>query len=241
MVIYSIYSMIILNIETSTDACSAAITAGGKVLETGGEALAYLHSKKSEHARELALMADSLVQRTQAAGYAIDAVAVSAGPGSYTGLRIGASAAKGIAYGMNIPLLTIPTLQIMAASAVNQGAEGLLCPMIDARRMEVYNALYDTQLTECVPAQATILTEGSFAEQLQQGIVTFFGNGADKFQPIMTHPNARFISGIVPDAAFMGTLAETAFAHEAFADIAYWTPFYLKDFEAKVSIIKGLK
>ena len=241
MVIYSIYSMIILNIETSTDACSAAITAGGKVLETGGEALAYLHSKKSEHARELALMADSLVQRTQAAGYAIDAVAVSAGPGSYTGLRIGASAAKGIAYGMNIPLLAIPTLQIMAASAVNQGAEGLLCPMIDARRMEVYNALYDTQLAECVPAQATILTEGSFAEQLQQGIVTFFGNGADKFQPIMTHPNARFISGIVPDAAFMGTLAETAFAHEAFADIAYWTPFYLKDFEAKVSIIKGLK
>ena len=241
MVIYSIYSMIILNIETSTDACSAAITAGGKVLETGGEALAYLHSKKSEHARELALMADSLVQRTQAAGYAIDAVAVSAGPGSYTGLRIGASAAKGIAYGMNIPLLAIPTLQIMAASAVNQGAEGLLCPMIDARRMEVYNALYDTQLAECVPAQATILTEGSFAEQLQQGIVTFFGNGADKFQPIMTHSNARFISGIAPDAAFMGTLAETAFAHKAFADIAYWTPFYLKDFEAKVSIIKGLK
>ena len=241
MVIYSIYSMIILNIETSTDACSAAITAGGKVLETGGEALAYLHSKKSEHARELALMADSLVQRTQAAGYAIDAVAVSAGPGSYTGLRIGASAAKGIAYGMNIPLLAIPTLQIMAASAVNQGAEGLLCPMIDARRMEVYNALYDTQLAECVPAQATILTEGSFAEQLQQGIVTFFGNGADKFQPIMMHPNARFISGIVPDAAFMGTLAETAFAHKAFADIAYWTPFYLKDFEAKVSTIKGLK
>ena len=241
MVIYSIYSMIILNIETSTDACSAAITAGGKVLETGGEALAYLHSKKSEHARELALMADSLVQRTQAAGYAIDAVAVSAGPGSYSGLRIGASAAKGIAYGMNIPLLAIPTLQIMAASAVNQGAEGLLCPMIDARRMEVYNALYDTQLAECVPAQATILTEGSFAEQLQQGIVTFFGNGADKFQPIMTHPNARFISGIVPDAAFMGTLAETAFAHKAFADIAYWTPFYLKDFEAKVSTIKGLK
>ena len=241
MVIYSIYSMIILNIETSTDACSAAITASGKVLSIEGEALACLHSEKSEHARELALMADSLVQRTQAAGYAIDAVAVSAGPGSYTGLRIGASAAKGIAYGMNIPLLAIPTLQIMAASAVNQGAEGLLCPMIDARRMEVYNALYDTQLAECVPAQATILTEGSFAEQLQQGIVTFFGNGADKFQPIMTHSNARFISGIAPDAAFMGTLAETAFAHKAFADIAYWTPFYLKDFEAKVSTVKGLK
>ena len=240
-VIYSIFSMIILNIETSTDACSAAITAGGKVLEVGGEALACLHSEKSEHARELALMADSLVQRAQESGYAIDAVAVSAGPGSYTGLRIGASAAKGIAYGMNVPLLAIPTLQIMAASALAQGAEGLLCPMIDARRMEVYNALYDTLLTESSPAQATILTEDSFAEQLQQGIVTFFGNGSDKFQPIMTHPNARFISGIVPDAAFMGALAETAFANKAFADVAYWTPFYLKDFEAKISTVKGLK
>lgn len=234
--------MIILNIETSTDACSAALTENGQLLcDADGHPYAFLTPEKSEHARELAQMAEDLVASAHVAGRWVDAVAVSAGPGSYTGLRIGASTAKGIAYGMQVPLLAVPTLQAMAAAAVAQGAEGLLCPMIDARRMEVYNAIYDASLSELSPAQATIVDEHSFAELLDKGIVTFFGNGSDKCRAVINHPNARFISGIVPDAKHMGALAQAAYDRAEYVDVAYWTPFYLKEFEAKVSTVKGLQ
>lgn len=234
--------MIILNIETSTDACSAALTENGRLLcDNDGRPFAFLTPEKSEHARELAEMAEDLVASAHVAGRWIDAVAVSAGPGSYTGLRIGASTAKGIAYGMQVPLIAVPTLQAMAAAALAQGAEGILCPMIDARRMEVYNALYSTSLEELSPATATIVNEQSFNDLLDKGIVTFFGNGSDKCRSVITHPNARFLSGIVPDAKYMGALAQAAYDHADFVDVAYWTPFYLKEFEAKVSTVKGLQ
>lgn len=234
--------MIILNIETSTDACSAALTENGSVMtDAEGKALARLTPEKSEHARELAVMAQELTEAARRMGKTIDAVSVSAGPGSYTGLRIGASTAKGIAYGLQIPLLAIPTLQIMAAKAKAQGAEGMLCPMIDARRMEVYDALYDGALEELHPAEAMVVDAQSYSEWLEKGPVCFFGNGSDKCKAVLTHPNARFMEGIVPDAAYMGRLAEAVFAKGDFADVAYWTPFYLKEFEAKVSVVKGLK
>ena len=215
---------IILCVETSTDACSAAVVQGGRVLA------ARLHRSGSEHARELPLMVEELLAEMK--GGQIDAVAVSEGPGSYTGLRIGASVAKGLAYGMNVPLMAVPTLQIMAAQVAARLDDGLLCPMIDARRMEVYNAFYAPDLREVVPVSATVVDEHSFAEQLAAGKVYFFGNGAEKCKSVIRHENAVFLDDIVPDAAWMrgGKIMDTA----------YWAPFYLKEYEAKkaTNIIK---
>lgn len=237
---------VILNIETSTDACSAAVAQGRQVL------FSHLVPGGSEHARELPLMIDDLLKLLAAAGKKADAVAVSAGPGSYTGLRIGASVAKGLAYGLNVPLLAVPTLQIMAAGAVaelrNQGiteaGKTLLCPMIDARRMEVYNAFYTLDLEEVSPAAATVVDEHSFAEQLATGKVYFFGNGAAKCMPLLPSENAVFIENIVPDAAYMGTIISHLSTRSDRpqertinfqVDTAYWAPFYLKEYEAKKS------
>ena len=213
------YEPVILGIETSTDACSSAVLRGGQVLASR------LHATGSEHARELPLMVEELLNETK--DFPIEAVAVSEGPGSYTGLRIGASVAKGLAYGLNVPLMAVPTLQIMAAQVASQVGDGLLCPMIDARRMEVYNAFYSPKLEEVVPVAATIVDEQSFAEQLEAGKVYFFGNGAAKCRSVIRHANAVFLEGIVPDAAWIrgGKIVDTA----------YWEPFYLKAYEAKKS------
>lgn len=228
---------VILNIETSTDACSAAVTQGRQVL------FSHLVPAGSEHARELPLMIDDLLKQLAVAGKKADAVAVSAGPGSYTGLRIGASVAKGLAYGLNVPLLAVPTLQIMAAGAVaelrnhgiSESGSALLCPMIDARRMEVYNAFYTLDLEEVSPAAATVVDEHSFAEQLAAGKVYFFGNGAAKCMPVLPSENAVFIENIVPDAAYMGTIIYQLSSINFQVDTAYWAPFYLKEYEAKKS------
>ena len=237
---------VILNIETSTDACSAAVTQGRQVL------FSHLVPAGSEHARELPLMIDDLLKQLAVAGKKADAVAVSAGPGSYTGLRIGASVAKGLAYGLNVPLLAVPTLQIMAAGAVaelrnhgiSESGKTLLCPMIDARRMEVYNAFYTLDLEEVSPAAATVVDEHSFAEQLAAGKVYFFGNGAAKCMPVLQSENAVFIENIVPDAAYMGTIISHLSTRSDRpqertinfqVDTAYWAPFYLKEYEAKKS------
>jgi tRNA threonylcarbamoyladenosine biosynthesis protein TsaB len=215
---------VILGIETSTDACSAAIVQGGQVLASR------LHTAGSEHARELPLMVEELL--AEAKDFPVEAIAVSEGPGSYTGLRIGASVAKGLSYGMKVPLMAIPTLQILAAQVATQVRDGLLCPMIDARRMEVYNAFYTPDLAEVVPVAATVVDEHSFAEQLAAGKVYFFGNGAAKCKSVIRHENAVFIDEIVPNAAWIkgGKIVDTA----------YWEPFYLKAYEAKkaTNIIK---
>ena len=168
-------------------------------------------------------MIEDLLARLKKTGKQVEAVAVSEGPGSYTGLRIGASVAKGLAYGLNVPLMAVPTLRIMAEAV--KGEFKMLCPMIDARRMEVYNAIYSPDLQELSPAAATVVDENSFAEQLAQGKVAFFGNGAPKCKSVIRHENAVFIDDIVPDAAYMrdGRVVDTA----------YWEPFYLKAYEAK--------
>ena len=177
-------------------------------------------------------MIEDLLARLKKTGKQVEAVAVSEGPGSYTGLRIGASVAKGLAYGLNVPLMAVPTLRIMAEAV--RGEFRMLCPMIDARRMEVYNAFYSPDLQEISPAAATVVDENSFAEQLAQGKVAFFGNGAPKCKSVIRHENAVFLPSddhsvcfddIVPDAAYMrdGRVVDTA----------YWEPFYLKAYEAK--------
>ena len=243
--------MLILNIETSTDACSAAITSHGQVLSVNGEPLVRLQTMQSEHARQLPLYIDELLSKLRLTGQSVEAVAVSGGPGSYTGLRIGASTAKGLAYGLHVPLVAIPTLQVMAAAAKDylDGEQSpkdktgnlLLVPMIDARRMEVYTACYTTELQEQKDPYAEVICENSFIKELNRGKTVFFGNGMPKCKTLLEkHSNAVFIDNIVPDAAYMGLLAEDRLAEGKVEDIAYWTPFYLKEFEAKHSVVKGL-
>ena len=232
--------MTILNIETSTTCCSAAITIDGKPVASV-EQLA-----NANHASQLPVFIQQLLHEANVNGWHLDAVALSQGPGSYTGLRIGASTAKGICYGLNIPLIPVDTLQVLCVS-VPSGVlpdNALLCPMLDARRMEVYTALYQqqgTQLSTISEVQAMIIDADAFAQTLAQQPVYFFGNGAAKCQSVITHPNAHFVDNVVPQAQCMGLLAEMQPNSLDVKQMAYYEPFYLKEFVAAPSHIKGLK
>ena len=232
--------MTILNIETSTTCCSAAITIDGKLVASV-EQLA-----NANHASQLPVFIQQLLHEANVNDWHLDAVALSQGPGSYTGLRIGASTAKGICYGLNIPLIPVDTLQVLCAS-VPSGMlpdNALLCPMLDARRMEVYTALYQqqgTQLSTISEVQAMIIDADAFAQTLAQQPVYFFGNGAAKCQSVITHPNAHFVDNVVPQAQCMGLLAEMQPNSLDVKQMAYYEPFYLKEFVAAPSHIKGLK
>lgn len=232
--------MTILNIETSTTCCSAAITIDGKPVASV-EQLA-----NANHASQLPVFIQQLLHEANVNDWHLDAVALSQGPGSYTGLRIGASTSKGICYGLNIPLIPVDTLQVLCAS-VPSGVlpdNALLCPMLDARRMEVYTALYQqqgTQLSTISEVQAMIIDADAFAQTLAQQPVYFFGNGAAKCQSVITHPNAHFVDNVVPQAQCMGLLAEMQSNSLDVKQMAYYEPFYLKEFVAAPSHIKGLK
>lgn len=220
---------VILNIETSTDVCSVAVTAEGMVMRH------YEHDGGQNHAALLSGFIKNCLDFIAEREMRLDAVAVSIGPGSYTGLRIGLSEAKGLAYALDIPLIGIPTLQIMAVSVMfNRWVDEdvLFAPMIDARRMEVYTSVLDMGLTPMLPDTPMILDSESYAEYLAQKPVLFFGNGSDKFQGVVSHPNARFIPGIRPLAVDMLALSERAYARRDFLDLAYSTPNYLKEFQA---------
>ena len=235
--------MTILNIETSTNCCSAAITIDGR-------AVAWRENMGSaNHARELPVFISELLDEAKQKGWQLDAVALSQGPGSYTGLRIGASTAKGLCYGLNIPLIPIDTLQVLCRTAKAQhqeldhaGEDVLLCPMLDARRMEVYTAFYTPQTLERTDEiKAKVVDEHSFEAELQAHPVYFFGNGAGKCKGVLTSENARFIDAVVPQARYMGTLAEAATRHLDVKQMAYFEPFYLKDFVPAPSHVKGLQ
>jgi tRNA threonylcarbamoyladenosine biosynthesis protein TsaB len=190
------------------------------------------------HAASLGVFAEEAIRYLKKQHLKPDAVAVSEGPGSYTGLRIGVSLAKGICYGLDIPLIAIPTLKIIASQALNCQLSivncQFLCPMIDARRMEVYAAIYDTNLNLIRPVQADIIDKDSYQEYLSQGKVAFFGDGSEKCKTIINSPNAVFIDGIYPTTSAMLSLAENAFAKQEFVDVAYFEPFYLKEFQATI-------
>ena len=232
--------MTILNIDTSTTCCSAAITIDGKPVASV-EQLA-----NANHASQLPVFIQQLLHEASSNDWHLDAVALSQGPGSYTGLRIGASTAKGICYGLNIPLIPVDTLQVLCAS-VPSGVlpdNALLCPLLDARRMEVYTALYQqqgTQLSTISEVQAMIIDADAFAQTLAQQPIYFFGNGAAKCQSVITHPNAHFVDNVVPQAQCMGLLAEMQPNSLDVKQMAYYEPFYLKEFVAAPSHIKGLK
>ena len=187
------------------------------------------------HAVTLGVYVDEALSFADSHAIPLDAVAVSCGPGSYTGLRIGVSMAKGICYGRNLPLIGIPTPEVMCVPLLldeELPEDALLCPMIDARRMEVYAALYDRALHPVREIEAVIIDESSYEEYLNRGPVYFFGNGAAKCKEKILHPNARFVEDIHPLAKWMFPLAEKAFARGDFKDVAYFEPFYLKEFVA---------
>ena len=219
----------ILAIETSTEVCSVALGQDGDVI------FEKVCEENNAHTRFLASFVDEAISLANSHAIPLDAVAITEGPGSYTGLRIGTSTAKGVCYGLNIPLITIPTLKMLCVRPLlyeDLEDEALLCPMVDARRMEVYAAIYDRALNCIRETQADIVDEGSYAECLDKQPVYFFGNGAEKCMDIIKHPNARFITGIKAHAKNMLPLAEMAIAKKSFADVAYFEPFYLKDFVA---------
>lgn len=230
---------VILSIETSTDTCSAALSADGLVVvrrkQVGGR----------DHALLISDYIKDCLDHADKHGMKPDAVAVSLGPGSYTGLRIGLSTAKGIAYALSIPLLGINTLELLTATAMfdpslqellwsDDGADPVFVPMMDARRMEVYTAAYDMSLQPVMPPQALVLDDTSYAD-LTDGSrkVLFFGNGSDKARPLLeSRPGAIFVPDIIPLAANMLPLAERALVAGNVLDTAYAVPLYLKEFQA---------
>lgn len=221
----------ILNIETSTDVCSVAVSQDGTCIFEKED------SSGPNHAVKLGVFVDEALSFIDSHLIPLDAVAVSCGPGSYTGLRIGVSMAKGICYGRSVKLLSVPTLHLLCVPVLLreqiQEENALLCPMLDARRMEVYAQLFDRALNEVRPIQADVVDEDTYKSYLDERPVYFFGNGAEKCIEVINHPNAHLIKNVEPLAKYMFPLAEKRMMNEQFEDVAYFVPFYLKDFVAK--------
>ncbi|MBS9768487.1 MAG: tRNA (adenosine(37)-N6)-threonylcarbamoyltransferase complex dimerization subunit type 1 TsaB [Flavobacteriaceae bacterium] len=218
----------VLCIETATPICSVALGKDGKCIAKKQDA------SGQNHAKLLTVLIEELFAETSVSLEDIEAVAISQGPGSYTGLRIGTSVAKGICYALDIPLIAVNTLQALANSPT-LSPNTLRCPMLDARRMEVYCQLFNENLNSLSEVEAKILDATSFEEILAQQKIAFFGDGADKFQEICTNPKASFYKEILPDAEKMISLAEKDFSKQNFVDVAYFTPFYLKKYQVTVS------
>ena len=221
----------ILHIETSTNVCSVAVSEDGKVIFDKADRTG------NNHAEALGSFVDEAMSFADSHAIPLDAVAVSSGPGSYTGLRIGVSMAKGVCYALNLPLLSVPTLELMCVPVLLRNEEiedeALLCPMIDARRMEVYAALYDRALKPVRGIQADVVDADTYRQWLEDRPVYFFGNGAAKCMDTINHPNAHLIEGIEPVAKWMMPLAERKKLNDIHEDVAYFVPYYLKDFVAK--------
>lgn len=219
---------LILSIETSTTVCSVA-------LHNNEKTIAFLEEHEpNSHAAVLTVLIEKLLSEQKLSPKDLNAIAISSGPGSYTGLRIGTSAAKGICFALNKPLISVPTLQIIAAHAAATTNfthhETLICPMIDARRMEVYSALYTTNLELYRDVEAEIITTESFQKMLDQRPIIFCGNGSEKCQQVIQHKNAHFLPNIFSPAHIMGPLVFKKFEKKEFEDVAYFEPFYLKNF-----------
>lgn len=223
----------ILHIETSTEVCSVAVSQDGTNI---------WHEEDysgPNHNTQLGVYVDEALSFVESHAIPLDAVAVSCGPGSYTGLRIGVSMAKGVCYGRNVKLIGIPTLKVLCVPVLlrqEMPDDALLCPMIDARRMEVYAAIYDRALRTIRDTKADIVDADTYKTFLDKHPVYFFGNGAAKCKKVLdNHPNAHFINNIHPVAKWMFPLAEKAVAEQDFKDVAYFEPFYLKEFIATVA------
>ncbi len=235
---------VILNIETATRVCSVSLAVDGVVK-------AIKESKvKNSHAEQITLFSEMVVKKAGFGFNDLDAIAVSKGPGSYTGLRIGVSTAKGYCFALDIPLISIGTLDAMALGLVyalrnkKQKLDAYLyCPMIDARRMEVYDAVYDYNLNKVKNISATILEENTYHDFLKRHAMVFGGDGAEKAKALyFNNPHKTyFLDGFEPSSMYMAELAEKKFNQNIFEDTAYFEPYYLKEFVAGISRVKGLR
>ena len=213
----------ILLIETSAEICSVAIECDGKIINM------QMSNEAMQHATHLPTYIESAMKILREQNITLDAIAVSGGPGSYTGLRIGVSTAKGLCYALGCKLIALDTLKIIATVLQHDiPANAIICPLIDARRMEVYTAMYDTSLNTLSPAEAKIIDENSFNDINRP--IYFCGSGAEKCSSIIKNPNAQFITSVNPTVSMMVNLAEEAYSNNLFEDIAYYEPFYLKEF-----------
>lgn len=226
---------LILHIETATPVCSAAISKNGALIDFRET------NDPRSHASRLSPFIQDLWKSNNINPLELDAVSISLGPGSYTGLRIGVSTAKGIAYANDIPIIGISGLQALAARFIAEHSQSydlndntLLCPMLDARRMEVYSAFYNIKLKLEREIKADIIDHESYLEYLSKGDVYFFGDGSKKCMETIQHPNAKFIDNVEPSSRFMIELGELAWEKKDFVDTAYFEPFYLKDFIATI-------
>ena len=215
-----------LLIETATKSCSVSLSSENKIIACKEEV-----NEQYYHAEKLTVFITELFKTQDFTIKDLDAVAVSKGPGSYTGLRISVSTAKGLCYALDIPLISVSTLKAMAFGMAQKEKSDLYCPMIDARRMEVYNAFYNSTNKEIRGIQADIIEACSYQKELDKKVL-FFGDGAEKCKQMIQHPNARFIDGIFPSSKDMLEIANEKFAEKDFEDVVYSEPFYLKDFVA---------
>jgi tRNA threonylcarbamoyladenosine biosynthesis protein TsaB len=216
---------LILCLETATKMCSVSLASDGKLLNSKSH-----YSEKFSHAERLNGLILSVLEEVSLTVKDLDAVAVSEGPGSYTGLRIGTSTAKGLCYALNIPLIAVNSLKALAAS--KKGLGKLICPLFDARRMEVYSAVFDSEMNEVQTTEAVVIDEHSYQDILDDQQVVFLGPGAEKCIGVVQNDNATFDTDTQVSADGMVTLASERFSQGDFADLAYFEPFYLKDFIA---------
>ena len=218
-------STYILNIETATTNCSVSLSKDGKTIVLKED-----NDKSYSHAERLHVYIDDVLNEANITSNDLDAIAVSKGPGSYTGLRIGVSAAKGLCFALDKPLISIPTLDAIAHQVKID--EGIIISMLDARRMEVYSAIYDSNYNQIRNTEAQILDETSFLDYLENQKVYFIGNGVEKSKTLINHPNAVFIDDKLPSSNEMSLLAYTKYKKNDTEDVAYFEPYYLKDFVA---------
>jgi tRNA threonylcarbamoyladenosine biosynthesis protein TsaB len=221
---------LILSIETATQVCSVALAKEGRVIDNRES------FEDKSHATLLTVFINDILNANNLTAADLDSISISEGPGSYTGLRIGVSVAKGICYAAKKPLIAVNTLKAMALMASEKVSDKntLLCPQIDARRMEVYASIFSPNLEIIRQTKAEIIDTQSYGEFLEKQAVAFFGNGADKCKQVLTHRNAQFIEDIYPSAKYMAILAEALYQQNDFKDVAYFEPFYLKDFVATI-------
>jgi tRNA threonylcarbamoyladenosine biosynthesis protein TsaB len=224
---------LILHLETASTVCSVALSYHGKILSLKEE------NKGFTHAEHLTNFIEDVMQKANKTFENIDAIAISKGPGSYTGLRIGVATAKGLCFGLAKPLIAVNTLSSMAIGASYKFTDtNLFCPMLDARRMEVYTALYNRNGDEILATEALILNELSFKDKLDESQILFFGDGAKKFKEICNHSNANFDQEFLPSAAHMIDIAYKKYQQKQYEDLAYFEPFYLKEFYSPVAKTK---
>ena len=231
---------ILLHIETATPVCSVALTDDGRILAIRET------SEKNSHSQVVTVFIDEMLKECGLQPAQLDAVVVSKGPGSYTGLRIGVSTAKGICLALDIPLISVGTPEAMALGMRKKYSEPgdfpiLYAPMIDARRMEVYTGLFDKDLNSIKSVYAAIIDEDTFGEFIESHIICFAGDGAEKCEAVLKHPNFRFMKDFDASAAYLAPWAGFRFEAGMYEDTAYFEPYYLKDFIAGKPNVKGLR